>query len=1383
MCSIRLFIITLLGVIKLGLFPLTGSGQTCTGLFIQVTTEESRCTATGSVLITATGGSDNYSYRVIGPVTTPFTSSSYITGLRPGTYDVEVVDLENGCNRIRRGVIISGNYVVPSVTLTGISTSCKNASNGEIRRTSLSDGRSPFTFTLTAAPTAALVGKTSTDGNFTGLPAGDYTIQMEDSCNGLQTRMVSVPGYDWFMEAANLTNSGCGEVSIQVVVRDNQGNSTPNPVFSTFSFGWVRGDQDTVWHNTPEFQLSFGTRRSVRVVVKDGCGNYSFRDVSITTSLKVNAVVTQMQTGCNQFTAQISSFSNLSQPQFCLLNSNNEEVSCNTTGVFTQITSGNYAIRVRELCYDTTILVPFTLTESKPSVSEQVIVERIDCGYFSARVQGLSGWYAPQFCIYNGTMLEYCNTTGNFGYLRNGRYRLEIKDGCYDTTIVRMVEMNGQKPTAGGVLVQNLQCQSFDARVNGTANLTNPQYLLYYNNSFVFSNSSGSFMDLGYGNYEIRIVNDPACYDTTIVLKFSASRPVPSVSSKFIVAAGCTTADLEVTGQRNLTNPQYCLYNAADSLLECNTTGLFRQLPYGPYCVKIKNDPSCYDTTIVVCETIERPIPDVGVVEVTNRSCSVFSVKVTGMEAYDNPAFTLKNEAGIVIGTNNTGVFTDLPYGRYCMEMDNNLICNDTIITRCFTVEKPKPSGGTISISNRSCSGYTVTVGGLINVSNPQYIFKNQSGTILYTNNTGVFNVQGYFSYCIEIKNDVQCYDTTLILCQNPPPQPAPSSRGPLVFNQTCSTFSVRLLDVGAVTNPVYQLLQNDNIVATASAPRFDNVPYGSYTFRLLDGCHPVPLSYSFVAARTAADMLLTAVPGCTNNKTNIRVDITGGTAPFSITVYDPMNNVVGFVQTSSTSYLFSDLSPLSAGLTYRVDLSDYCGTRKDATVSPIVATTSSSYQIIQKCPTGSSPSGVSALEVSAQSNVGAVVPTIIKRDGMTVQIPYETTRNAVFIWSALTPATYVIEYAAGTCTKTYDTVVVTPYTLPQLSQSAIYQCSNSTFSISTSMSGGATPYQYQILSSQPQTPSIATSWQSSPVFSIAGSQEYSLVRLRGIDACGNAALDDAGVLPPERLIMSVTGNCFNNPVNLSANLVANASYSWFKVNGLDSILLGSDAFYNIPELTRNDTGTYVVRMNVNAGCYIREASYRLTGTCVMLDVNSIVLSGRKIAKTGELNFVVTGERQIKTYEIERSFVADKGFVRIGKIDPKPGSGRSVENYRFIDPAPASGRNYYRIRVVDQNGSVQYSNVIELTWFDGGVKLYPNPARQAATVSIQQAQPEEITIQVLSSSGQMVYQQRTVGGRQLMVTIPRMNLASGLYMVRISGLRSGFTHMEKLIFE
>jgi hypothetical protein len=88
-----------------------------------------------------------------------------------------------------------------------------------------------------------------------------------------------------------------------------------------------------------------------------------------------------------------------------------------------------------------------------------------------------------------------------------------------------------------------------------------------------------------------------------------------------------------------------------------------------------------------------------------------------------------------------------------------------------------------------------------------------------------------------------------------------------------------------------------------------------------------------------------------------------------------------------------------------------------------------------------------------------------------------------------------------------------------------------------------------------------------------------------------------------------------------------------------------------------------------------------------------------------------------------------------------------------------------------------------LTWFENGVRLYPNPARQAATLTIQQASPEDVMVQVLSSNGQVVYQQRMVGNRQLTMTIPRMQLSSGIYMLRVTGLQTGFHHVEKFIFE
>ena len=51
----------------------------------------------------------------------------------------------------------------------------------------------------------------------------------------------------------------------------------------------------------------------------------------------------------------------------------------------------------------------------------------------------------------------------------------------------------------------------------------------------------------------------------------------------------------------NLINPYYCLYDAADSLIVCNSSGVFSNIQNGSYCIKTKN--ACPDTTFKNCFT------------------------------------------------------------------------------------------------------------------------------------------------------------------------------------------------------------------------------------------------------------------------------------------------------------------------------------------------------------------------------------------------------------------------------------------------------------------------------------------------------------------------------------------------------------------------------------------------------------------------------------------------------------------------------------------------------------------------------------------------------------------------------------------------------------
>jgi hypothetical protein len=87
--------------------------QSCAGLTATYSVTESRCIATGSIQVTASGGSGTYNYRVTGPSSTGFTSSNVITGLQPGNYMITVKDIISNCVINVNNVMIAGTYQDP----------------------------------------------------------------------------------------------------------------------------------------------------------------------------------------------------------------------------------------------------------------------------------------------------------------------------------------------------------------------------------------------------------------------------------------------------------------------------------------------------------------------------------------------------------------------------------------------------------------------------------------------------------------------------------------------------------------------------------------------------------------------------------------------------------------------------------------------------------------------------------------------------------------------------------------------------------------------------------------------------------------------------------------------------------------------------------------------------------------------------------------------------------------------------------------------------------------------------------------------------------------------------------------------------------------------
>jgi len=1256
--------------------------------------------ATGSIQVNITGGSGNYNIKVTGPVSTAYTSSTNITGLASGTYVVSVKDITSNCVTEKYNVVVGGSYSEPRFVLNKTDVTCMNGTDGTVTVSNLLGGRSPFTYSI-VAPSPSGVGTTNTTGYFTNLVAGEYAIQLKDSCGGQQTRRITILNYQWWIDGTTIGKIGCDSAQVSVTLKDSKGNTTG---FNNFRYGVVRSPGDTVWSTQSTFRFYIGNRRSVNIVIKDPCGTMLVKSWVDPNIPSVNANITASDLTCNTFTASITGQTKLTNPSYKLYNSANVLISTNNNGLFTGLAYGSYCIDIRDNCYDTTIRRCITAARPVPSIGWWV--NRVDwqCATFDASVTDKVNLTNPTFSLYNSSnTLIATNTTGVFDNVPYGDYCVKMKDGCYDTTITRCFSEYAPKPTVAlNIATSNVSCAGFTGSVAGKANLTNPEYCLYNaSNVKIACNNTGVFDNLQYDTrYCIRVKND-VCYDTTIERCFIIPRQIPGANANVDITYNCNNFNANVSGQVNLDNPRYCLYNASNVELECNYTGVFNNLPYGQYCIRIYNSATCYDTVINRCFNPVRPKPSLSsVVSISNKGCDGVTAKVTGSNL-TTPKYILYNSANIAIDSNTTGTFNNVPYGYNCIVVRNS--CYDTLMERCFTTQRDVPSVSTVAISNKACSTFTAKINGQTNLKNPEF----------------------------------KVYDTL------------------------------------------------GNYIATSTNGTFNNLNYGYYEARIKDTCYDTIIVRRFNAAPVPISISVTAQESCTFGTTDIKVTFNTGNSPYKVEVLNPVGVVVTTVTSATSPVMINALQPLTGGQQYKVIGIDNCNVRDTALVTPKPSIIQKTKFVKSKCPSGVWENGATDIDIDVSSNMGTVTPKIIKKNGASTTINFTNNVGSTYKFVDLEPATYIVQYSVPSCTgKIYDTIEVAPYSFPGLQQSAAYQCDNNNFSVGAVVTGGCGPFEYEIIGSIPSSPSIIATGQTSPVFTITNGVQYSLVRLRAVDACGNATLNDVNILPLANTIIYSSSDCYYNEVALNVDSTANASYRWYKkTSATDSVLVSTTTSYKIPYLLPTDIGTYVCHMSVNNGCLTKVSYFEVTGMCGGTLAEGINLTGKQVNGVNHLNWQAKQDVNTRTYILERSANGTGQFTAIGTVNSRQLNGQSI--YAFADESPLPGTNYYRLRIVSNDGKEIITKVISLkTAVVNTIALYPNPAKAVLNIAISATQQETYKVTLFTTTGQVVQDQTVQKGPQSTIQLHRAaGVKSGVYMLRVLAINSQESYVYKVIFE
>jgi hypothetical protein len=1211
------------------LVPLHLQSQVCSSLAASFTAQESRCAATGSIKVNASGGSGNYKYRVTGTVNTNFTSTDSITGLPAGLYVLTVTDINNNCTVTIPNIAVPGTYRDPRFTLNSIDVSCDNGSNGGITLATQTFGRGPFRYSI-VAPSPMGVGTTNSSGTFSNLSAGVYTIRLTDSCGGIQSRLVTINNYTWKIDSVRFTKISCDSASGYIRVSDNRGNISTITGMAGFTYGVVRSAGDTIWSTEPSFSFFLGSQNTFEVVVKDPCGKIKKFPATVNFTPSVSNSVSTYSFGCSTFSARLNNVVNFFSPQFCLTDSSGANVACNSSGIFTNIPYGSYCIKAHDSCSDTTITRCFTVAPPPISVSNTVYVSARFCAGFSASITGQSGLTNPNYCLYDSANnLVTCNTSGVFSNLAYGSYCITIQDNCRDTIIYRCFTATALAPLVPVVAAPG-----------------------YYN-----------------------------CNNFGIVI-----------------------------GGENLLSPLYCLRDTLDQIIVCNTTGIFDSIPYGDYCVTVYD--SCYDTTITRCFSILGP----GIVYqlssmVTNLACSTFSAIVISNDLI-NPSFCLyRSNDSSLVACNSTGLFDNLPYGNYYTSIRNS--CPDTTLYYSIAASPALPSlSAAVNISNRSCGLFSVNTVGEQNFSNPQY--------------------------CLFDSNDVQI---------------------------SCNAIG-----------------------------SFVNIAYGSYCIKITDGCYDTSISRCFTVAPLPVSVGVNAQKSCSYGFARLSVTVSGGVVPVNVQVYRPNGDLFYTGTHNSTSFTIDSVPGTLAGELFKVFATDNCGNVDSATAATVPSIISHIPAVVAKCPSSTWPNGSGSIVTTASSNTGSLTVRIIKKNNASLS-PHLSPGNVsggVYTFNNLGPGSYIIRYRVndGCGRYLYDTVTVPPYQYPALDRSSAYQCDQNGFSIGAVVSNGVGPFTYEIIGSTPSIPSLETAPQASPVFNINNGSTYSLVRLRALDACGNASLEDASILPLANNGIISDFNCFQLYTTLRVDTLYNSTYAWYvkhTVEGEDSTFVGSDPSIYFPNVTPADTGLYVCHLVVNSGCIKRTYYYRLDGSCFnYLPVTLEDFTGRYAGSKVALSWKVAANAGIKNFVVERKGTTNSVFTPIGWVQARVDAA-SVGSYQFTDASPAADKNYYRLKMVQRNNTHTYSDVILLSKKKEKdlVRVYPNPVGDVLNIEFMRPAAGNFRILLLNTVNQPVKQisyHQNNGGSTLQVR-RTANMGAGMYILKVINLATNEVFVQKVIFQ
>ncbi len=769
----------------------------------------------GEVDITVTGGTPPYSF-----VWSNGTLTEDNTNLVAGTYDVTVTDA-SGCTTTDSYTL--GEPTAISVTGTVVPASCGSSTTGSVDVT-VSGGVGPYTYFWSN-------GQTTED--ITGLSAGVYTIQVQDSRNCISSASFTVGGGALFA------------VTIDTVINvlcygDATGSIEISVPAGSYTFLWSNG---AVTQN-----LTNVVAGTYSVTVDDGSSCQAVASATITQPSPFVATAIATNVTCNgaaNGAIDVSINGGVGPYTYAW---SNAAVTQDITG----LAGGTYTVTVTD-DNGCTITVSATVTEPTP-LNVQGSVSNVSCnggsnGIVSVSVSG--GIPSYTYSWSNG------GTSSAIYNVAAGTYTVTATDanGCTVSQSFTVTEPAALTANATGT---NVSC---NGGTNGTATASASGGTAPYSYQWSNFGSGASQTGLAAGTYTVVVTDASGC---TASGSYTVTEPTVIVVTETITNVSCNggtngSISISIAGG---TGPFDVNWSNGTNT-NGTTTSLISNLAAGTYTATVTDANAC---VVTVSYTVTEPTAIVASTIVTNADCNGAATGAIDLTVFGGtPGYTFAWSNGAI-----TEDLTGLVAGTYTVTVTD---ANGCTVTTSATVTEPTAIQLVGSVVNASCNGSTdgdiyVSVSG--GSGNYTFLWSNAA-----TSQNLINVAPGTYDITVTDANGCTATDSYTVV------DPAPVTSTLTTTNVDCfgaSTGAADLTPAGG-TAPYTFLWSNFSI-----SEDLTGVPAGTYTVVITDanGCRAIDTAVITQNTQIAIAGVVTNVTCFGAADGSVLVTVTGGTAPYT---------------------------------------------------------------------------------------------------------------------------------------------------------------------------------------------------------------------------------------------------------------------------------------------------------------------------------------------------------------------------------------------------------------------------------------------------------------------------------------------------------------------